>query len=79
MVETIRKARAEAQGSASRARTVIVQLQDGLVGSFAAYDSPERREQHTAAIEKAREIPEMKIVLPEDPAEIPVRIITSTG
>ena len=37
VVETIKKARAGAQDTASRARTVIVQLQGGRVGSFAAY------------------------------------------
>jgi len=79
VVETIKKARAGAQDTASRVRTVIVQLQGGRVGSFAAYDSQERREQHTAAISKARENPEMKRVLPNDPETIPVRIITSTG
>jgi hypothetical protein len=56
-----------------------VQLQDGRVGSFAAYESQQRREQHTAAIRKACENPEMKSVLPNEPEEIPVRIITSTG
>ncbi len=77
-METIKQAR-DGQGGASRARTVIVQLQDGLVESFGVYDSQERREQHRAAIRKARTIPEMKTVLPKNPAEIPVRIITSTG
>jgi hypothetical protein len=79
VVETIKKARAGAQDTASRVRTVIVQLPGGRVGSFAAYDSQERREQHTAAIKKSREDPEMRRVLPNDPGTIPVRIITSTG
>jgi hypothetical protein len=79
VVETIKKARAGAQYTASRVRTVIVQLQDARVGSFAAYDSQEKREQHTAAISKARENPEMRRALPNDPEAIPVRIITSTG
>jgi hypothetical protein len=56
-----------------------LQLPGGRVGSFSAYDSQERREQHTAAIKKARENPEMRRVLPNDPGTIPVRIITSTG
>jgi hypothetical protein len=79
VVETIKKARAGAQDTASRVRTVIVQLQDARVGSFAAYDSQERREQHTAAISKARENPEMRRALPNEPEAIAVRIITSTG
>jgi hypothetical protein len=79
VVETIKKARAGAQDTASRARTVIVQLQDGRVGSFAAYDSQEKRERHTAGIRKARENPEFRSVLPNEPEEIPARIITSTS
>jgi hypothetical protein len=79
VVKTIKKARAGAQYTASRVRTVIVQLQDARVGSFAAYDSQEKREQHTAAISKARENPEMRRALPNEPEAIPVRIITSTG
>jgi hypothetical protein len=79
VVETIKQARAATQDTGSRTRTVIVQLPDGRVGSFAAYDSQERREQHTAAIRKARENPEMQRVLPNDPDNIAVRIITSTG
>jgi hypothetical protein len=79
VVETIKKARAGAQDTASQVRTVIVQLQDARVGSFAAYDSQERREQHTAAISKARENPELRRALPNEPEAIPVRIITSTG
>lgn len=79
VVETIQKARAGAPDTSSRIRTVIVQLPGGRVGSFAAYDSQEQREKHTAAISKAQEIPEMRRVLPTDPENIPVRIITSTG
>ena len=79
VVETIKMARAGAHDTAGRVRTVIVQLPGGRVGSFSAYDSQERREQHTAAIKKARENPEMRRVLPDDPGTIPVRIITSTG
>jgi len=79
VVGTIKKARAGTQDAAGRVRTVIVQLAEERVGSFAAYDSQERREQHTAAISKARENPEMRRVLPNDPEAIPVRIITSTG
>jgi hypothetical protein len=79
VVETIKKARAGAQDTASQVRTVIVQLQDARVGSFAAYDSQEKREQHTAAISKARENPELRRALPNEPEAIPVRIITSTG
>jgi hypothetical protein len=79
VVETIRKARAGAQDNAFKARTVIVQLPGGRVGSFAAYESAERRTQHSAAIRRARENPEFRRVLPNDPVEIPVRIITSTG
>jgi hypothetical protein len=79
VVKTIKESRARAQDSASRARTVIVQLQGGLIGSFASYSSQDQREQHTAAIRKALEIPEVKSVLPEVPVEIPVRIITSSG
>ena len=73
VVETIKKARAGAQDTASRARTVIVQLQGGRVRSVAAYASEEKREQRTAAISRARENPEMKRVLPNDPETIPVR------
>jgi hypothetical protein len=79
VVETIKKARGGAGDTASRVRTVIVQLPGGRVGSFAAYDSQERREQHTAGIKKALENPEMRHVLPNDPVTIPVRIITSAG
>jgi len=79
VVGTIKKARAGTQDAAGRVRTVIVQLAEERVGSFAAYDSQERREQHTAAISKARENPEMRRVLPNGPEAIPVRIITSTG
>jgi hypothetical protein len=79
VVEAIKKARAGAQDTASRVRTVIVQLQNACVGSFAAYDSQEKREQHTAAISKARENPELRRALPNEPEAIPVRIITSTG
>jgi hypothetical protein len=78
VVETIKKSRAEAQDDAARPRTVIVQLEDGRVGSFAAYASQERRDQHTAAISKAREHPEHRRVLPNDPETIPSRIVTST-
>jgi hypothetical protein len=78
VVETIKKARASSQDQgASQVRTVIVQLQDGRVGSFAAYDSEEARSRHSAAIERHRQIPEMRDVLPNAPEEIPVRIITS--
>ena len=78
VVETIRKARASAQDEgASRVRTVIAQLQDGRVGSFAVYDSKEARERHSAAIRKHQAVPEMRAVLPSDPEEIPVRIVTS--
>lgn len=79
VVETIRKARAGAPDSASKARTVIVQLSGGRVGSFAAYESSEKRTQHSAAIRRSRENPEFRRALPNDPVEIPVRIITSTG
>jgi hypothetical protein len=79
VVETIKKARAGAQNTASQVRTVIVQLEGARVGSFAAYDSQERREQHTTAISKARENPELRRALPNEPEAIPVRIITSTG
>ena len=79
VVETIKKSRAGAQDDAARPRTVIVQLDGGRVGSFAAYDFEESRDRHTAAIAKAREIPEHKRVLPNDAELIPVRIITSSG
>lgn len=79
VIETIKKARAEMQEARSGIRTVIVQLTDGRVGSFAAYESQEKRNQHTAGIRKARENPDMRRVLPNDPEEIPVRIIASTG
>ncbi|MEA2736868.1 MAG: hypothetical protein QOH05_175 [Acetobacteraceae bacterium] len=79
VVQTIKQARAATQDNGSHVRTVIVQLPDGRVGSFAAYDSQETRERHTAAIRKARENPEMQRVLPNDPENIAVRIITSTG
>jgi hypothetical protein len=78
VVETIRKARASAQDKgASQVRTVIVQLQDGRVGSFAAYDSKETRDRHSAAIKEHQASAEMKNILPSAPEEIPVRIITS--
>jgi hypothetical protein len=79
VVETIKKARAGASDTGSRIRTVIVQLPDGRVGSFAAYESQEKRNQHTASISRARENPEMRRVLPNDPENIAVRIITSTA
>jgi hypothetical protein len=79
VVETIKKARAGTPSTPSRIRTVIVQLPNDRVGSFAAYESQDSRDQHTAAISKAREIPEMKRDLPNDPENIAVRIITSTG
>jgi hypothetical protein len=78
VVETIKKARAAAQDDSSRPRTVIVQMDDGRVGSFAAYATKESRDQHTAAISKARENPEHRRLLPNDPETIPSRIITST-
>ena len=78
VTETIKKSRAAAQDDASRPRTVIVQLDDGRVGSFSAYASQERRDQHTAAISRARENPEHRRLLPNDPETIPSRIITST-
>jgi hypothetical protein len=56
-----------------------VQLPDGRVGSFAAYETQEKRDKHTAAIRKVRENPEVRRVLPNDPEEIAVRIIISTG
>jgi hypothetical protein len=79
VVETIKQARAATQDNGIHVRTVIVQLPDGRVGSFAAYDSQETRERHTAAIRKARDNPEMQRVLPNEPENIAVRIITSTG
>ena len=80
VAESIKKSRAGTQyDPAGRARTVIVQLSEGRVGSFAAYDTEEKRDRHTAAISKARENPEFRRVLPNDPEAIPVRIITSTG
>jgi len=79
VVETIRKARSGEQDNTSKVRTVIVQLSGDRVGSFAAYEAEERRVQHSAAIRRARENPDFRRVLPNDPVEIPVRIITSTG
>jgi hypothetical protein len=80
VAEAIKKSRAGTQyDPAGRARTVIVQLSEDRVGSFAAYDTEEKRDRHTAAISKARENPEFRRVLPNDPEAIPVRMITSSG
>src|ERR1700712_2973904 len=80
VVETIKKSRAGTDyDPAGRARTVIVQLSHGRVGSFASYDAEEKRDRHTAAISKGRQNPELGRVLPNDPEVIPVRIITSTS
>jgi hypothetical protein len=80
VAEVIKKSRAGTQyDPAGRARTVIVQLSDGRVGSFAAYDAEEKRDRHTAAISKARENSEFRRVLPNNPEAIPVRIITSAS
>jgi hypothetical protein len=79
VVETIKKSRSGAQDGAARPRTVIVQLPDGRVASFAVYNSEEMRDRHTAAISKAQEDPEHRRVLPTASENIPSRIITSTG
>jgi hypothetical protein len=79
VVETIKKSRAGAQDDAARPRTVIVQLSDGRVASFAVYDSEEMRDRHTAAISKAQQVPEFKRVLPTASENIPSRIITSSS
>ena len=79
VVETIKKSRAGAQDDAARPRTVIVQLPDGRVASFAVYNSEDMRDRHTTAISKAQEIPEFRRVLPTASENIPSRIITSSS
>ena len=79
VVETIKKSRSGTQDDAARPRTVIVQLPNNRVASFAVYDSEEMRDRHTAAIAKAQQDPDHKRVLPTPSQNIPSRIITSTS
>ena len=72
-------ASARGQRAAILPRTVIVQLPDGRVASFAVYNSEEMRDRHTTAISKAQEIPEYRRVLPTASENIPSQIITSSS
>jgi len=61
-------------------RTVLVQLQDGRIGTFSAFASAESRDQYGATVRKALgEQTEIRNVLQGPPEEISVRIIISTG
>jgi hypothetical protein len=63
-----------------RVVTVVVQLDDGRVGTFANYDSGESMERHAEYIRRQRrELDPIKSVLPNDPEEIRVRILSVTG
>ena len=80
VAEAIKGNRAGTQyDPAGRAVPVMVQLSGAVSVPFAAYNSEEKRDRHTAAISKARENPEFRRVFPNDPELIPVRIITSTS
>jgi hypothetical protein len=69
-----------AQSIQGRARTLVVQLDDGRVGTFLAFDSREARDQHNQYVRKQRaELAAIRRVLPNEPEEINVRIITSTS
>lgn len=59
-----------------RARTLVVQLDDGRVGTFLAFDSKEARHQHNQyALKQRAELAPLRRVLPNDN----VRIVTSTS
>ncbi|MFL5282627.1 MAG: hypothetical protein ACJ8AW_16985 [Rhodopila sp.] len=68
-----------AQSIHGRARTLVVQLEDGRVGTFLAFDSREARDQHNQHVRKQRaELAPIRRVMPNEPEEINVRIVTST-
>jgi hypothetical protein len=61
-------------------RTVLVQLQDGRIGTFSAFDSAQSRDQYGATVKKAlSEQTEIRSAIQGSPEEISVRIVTSTG
>lgn len=63
-----------------RARTLVVQLDDGRVGTFLAFDSQQGRDQHNQHVRKQRaELAPIREVMPNEPEEINVRIVTSTS
>jgi hypothetical protein len=69
-----------AQSIHGRARTLVVQLDDGRVGTFLAFDSQEARDQHNQHVRKQRaELAPIKQVMPNEPEQINVRIVTSTS
>jgi hypothetical protein len=68
------------QSIQGRARILVVQLDDGRVGTFLAFDSQEARDQHNQIVRKQRaEAGPIKQVMPNEPEEINVRIVTSTA
>ncbi|HEY0422272.1 MAG TPA: hypothetical protein VGC82_03015 [Rhodopila sp.] len=68
------------QSIQGRARTLVVQLEDGRVGTFLAFDSQEGRDQHSQNVRNQRaELNPIKQVMPNEPEEINVRIVTSTS
>jgi hypothetical protein len=68
-----------AQSIQGRARMLVVQLDDGRVGTFLAFDSKEARDQHNQHVRKQRaELAPIRQVMPNEPEEINVRIVTST-
>src|SRR3954452_3782692 len=68
-----------AQSISGRARTLVVQLDDGRVGTFLAFDSKEARDQHNQHVRKQRaELAPIRQVMPNEPEEINARIVTST-
>jgi hypothetical protein len=68
------------QAIQGRARTLVVQLEDDRVGTFLAFDSKEARDLHNQNVRKQRaELGPIKQVMPNEPEEINVRIITSTS
>jgi hypothetical protein len=61
-------------------RSILVQLQDGRIGTFSAFDSAESRDQYGATVRKALgEKTEIQNALQGSPEEISVRIVTSIG
>lgn len=69
-----------AQSIQGRARTLVVQLDDGRVGTFLAFTSKEARDQHNQNVRNQRaQLGAIKQVMPNDPEEIKVRIVTSTS
>jgi len=69
-----------AEAIQGRARTLVVQLDDGRVGTFLAFDSQQARDQHNQNVRSQRaELGPIKQVMPNEPEEINVRIVTSTS